>query len=86
MAGNHLWTGRQVTDHVTSWHDKEWALFIDDRKQVRDFEEGGTKVTPRYYEKNHFGPSVRDGFKGQTLEADRQGKKLLQLFHLTSIN
>ena len=34
-----------------------------------------SEVSPRYScEKNPLGPWVRDGFKEQTLEADRQGK------------
>lgn len=47
----------------------------------------GTQVTPRYSrEKNYFGPSVRDGFKGQALEGRKPWQLLTHLFpHLTRI-
>lgn len=69
---------------------REWALITDEGRWVRILRRG-TQVTPRYSrEKNYFGPSVRDGFKGQALEAGRQGRKPWQLLthlfpHLTRI-
>lgn len=47
------------------------ALFTDEGKGVRDFEEGVAQVAPTYScEKNHFGPNVEDGLRGLTLEED----------------
>lgn len=48
------------------------ALFSDEGKGVRNFEEGIAPVAPRYScEKNHFSSNVEDGFWGLTLEEDR---------------
>lgn len=58
----------------------EWAVFIDQGRWLRDPEASGTQISPRYScEKDLVGLSVRGEFKGQTLGASRQGRKLWQL-------
>lgn len=66
MAGDHLCTGRQAPDHVSSC--KDGLDYIYRRgKRVRSL----SGILMRKILLVH---RVRDGFREQTLEADEQGK------------